>query len=223
MGNHCHTKSSFTNKSGRCSITCIVGIKRDNEIWVGCDSAVTDTFMSKLTIIEPKVFVLDDQIVMGYCGSPRLAQLLEYGLNVPERSARTHFDMEWLTIDFVDSIREHLAEKCYILKENGTEDSLPDGCLCLFGYRGELYTLESNFQIIQSTNDYMSVGSGSDLAHGALYTMYEKFDIAKNYHPAEIINNALEAATHHNASCGKPFHIFKMSFNDNETEISKIV
>lgn len=187
-------------------MTCVIGLERDNKVWIGSDSAMTGQWHSTGIVGEPKVFS-NGELLMGFCGAFRFGQLLQYSLVVPDRDPRKS-DMEWLVNDYIDAVREMLTEKGFLHKGDEKEDSIP-GSDYLLGYKGKLYYVEENFQVIQIKNDYQATGAGSDLALGALYTLkhsgpWTEFD------PATIITRGLDAACHHNASCAPPYAIYKL-------------
>jgi ATP-dependent protease HslVU (ClpYQ) peptidase subunit len=68
----------------------------------------------------------------------------------------------------------------------------------LVAYRGRLYELQGNFQLVESDEKFASVGSGSTLALGS-------FDATRSVWGAKKrIIKALEASTK-NAGCAPPF------------------
>ena len=71
----------------------------------------------------------------------------------------------------------------------------------LAAYRGELYNLESNFQVVTADCGYLSVGSGQDLALGSMHASKGEKD------PKKRILKALEAATAGNAGVAPLFRI----------------
>lgn len=197
-------------------MTIIVGLERNDEVFMGCDSAGTGYNYAQCTVRDPKVFE-NEGLLMGMCGSFRLGQLLQHALAVPDRDPRKENDMEWLVTDYVDAVREMLQEKGHIHKGEHTEETMP-GSDYLLGYRGKLYIVEENFQILKVNEDYLATGCGYELAAGALYTMKQSPQWNET-DPVDIITNAIRAACHHNAGCALPLHIFKL---DKEGKITKI-
>ena len=68
----------------------------------------------------------------------------------------------------------------------------------IVGYRGKVYNLQGNFQLVNSSDGYASVGSGSSYALGSLVATKGMSD------PRKRVLAALEASTR-NAGCAPPF------------------
>ena len=61
-------------------MTCIVGYKDGNDVWIGGDSLGSNEWGQQIATAQPKVFT-NGPMLMGCCGSFRLAQLLQYGVD----------------------------------------------------------------------------------------------------------------------------------------------
>lgn len=72
------------------------------------------------------------------------------------------------------------------------------------GYRGSLYTVEEDFQLGEPACGYDSVGCGSDIAMGSLYSTVGQ-------PPQERLNKALCAAEAFSAGVGAPFLFMETS------------
>ena len=141
-------------------MTIIVGLVRDNEVYMGCDGAGTGHNYTQSKIVEPKVFS-NGETLMGMCGSFRLGQILQYVLKIPDRDPRNECDMSWLVNDYVDAVRNTLKNKGHIHEKDG-EFNIPNGDY-LLGYKGSLYVVEDNFQILKIDEEYLTTGCGLPL------------------------------------------------------------
>ena len=70
----------------------------------------------------------------------------------------------------------------------------------LFGFRGRLFQVQGNFQLIEGAEAYASVGGGSTLALGSFAST------SRERNPRKRMLTALEASTK-NASVAPPFDI----------------
>jgi len=179
-------------------MTCIVGLEHDGKVYLGGDSAaVGEEGQQACAITDSKVFVIDDMI-FGFCGSFRAGQLIKYGLKIPQKSAGKS-DMEFLVIDFVDAIRVLFHEKGCLKKENEEETSPAS---FLIGYAGHLYYLDDDLHIGRVKEGYHSVGVGSDISLGSLFSTE---DLIKD--PKERLTIALQAAVKWSGNVRPPFNI----------------
>jgi hypothetical protein len=104
-----------------------------------------------------------------------------------------------MTTEFIDEVRRTLKAGGYAKVENGVEH----GGTFLVGFRGTLYTVESDFQVGRPLDGFDAVGSGADLALGALH-------VGKG-EPRNRLRAALGAAAKYNAAVAAPFHFVKGS------------
>ena len=181
-------------------MTCIVGLIKGDTVFLGGDSAATDGSLKRTIIKDPKVFV-KGELGFGVCGSPKVMDALAHGMELPEQDGGE--DRSFLVSTLVPAIREGLVK----LDAAGV-DSGPFGGgsgvtfegEMLVAYRGNLYKLQSNFQLIASANGYDATGSGGTLALGSLSAT------KKVRNPRKRLLAALEASTA-NAGCAPPFVI----------------
>lgn len=144
-------------------MTCIVGLEHDGSVTIGADSAAVDE--TRITArLDPKVFRVGPYLI-GFTDSFRMGQLLRFSLEVPEQSSSVS-DFEHLCTVFVDATRLCLRDGGFARDDHGEES----GGVCLIGYRGGLYCLDSDFHVGRSILGYESIGCGSDFALGSLAT-----------------------------------------------------
>lgn len=174
-------------------MTCIVGLVDNGSVYIGGDSAGVSGLSISIRADE-KVFT-NGQFIMGFTTSFRMGQLLRYKFDPPQQTGKQG-DMEYMVTSFIDAVRE-----CF--KENGFGDKeATKGGTFLVGYKGGLYTINSDYQVGIPADDYDAVGCGSDLALGALHA-------TKGMLPTKRIKTALEAASAFSAGVAPPFHIVK--------------
>lgn len=175
-------------------MTCIIGLEHEGSVYIGGDSAGVSE-LSLRVVAQSKVFINKD-FIFGFAGSFRLGQILQYSLNPPKHVA-TKSDMAYLVNEFLDSVRLCFHSKGVLDKpENtGVQGSF------LLGYRGKLYEVDSDFQVIKIAVNYASIGCGSDLALGAMHVLSDITD------PVERITKSLNAAEYFSAGVIKPYQI----------------
>ena len=181
-------------------MTCIVGIEDGPRVWMGGDSAQTDTHCDRVVGVEPKVFIKDG-VIFGCTGSIRMKQVLRHHLVIPEQTTAMS-DEAWLCGPLVDSIRDLFRKSGLMRTKDGSEEA--DGCM-LVGYRGCLYVMECGFALIRSNRGWETAGSGAPYASGALATLAS----LEHTVPRNNIMTALEAAAACNASVCAPFTILQ--------------
>lgn len=182
-------------------MTCIVGYEHEEKVYLGCDSATVENWTIQ-TIAQPKIFKLGEFLI-GYSGFPRIGQLIQFSLSLrPQLDNQS--DFQYLCTEFATSVKTLLNDNDFIRSgDNGK--SLPESNL-LFGYHKHLYLLDGNFQIIQFKDKYNAIGSGMDLALGAMAAL----DKIKTLEPEFRIKIALEASAKHNMGVQKPFKIMSI-------------
>ena len=145
---------------------------------------------------DPKVFI-NGPFVMGFTTSFRMGQLLRYAFEPPEHSSDVE-DHRFMATTFVDAVRECLKAGGYAKKENEVELAGD----FLVGYRGHLYEVDTDYQVGESVDGYMAIGTGSATSVGALYA-------TKGRAPRVRVRLALEAAARHNGAVCAPFIVMQ--------------
>ena len=183
---------------GATKMTCIIGIgdAKAGITYIGGDSAASGGNQVSI-VANPKVFRLGEY-VLGYTSSFRMGDILELRVQAPKPlpkgvSLRQHLVRTW--IDYLRSVYKQLG---YLEIEKGVES----GGTFLIGTRGHLCQIYGSFQANTPAEGYASVGSGDDLALGALYATR-----SMNMNPRHRIILALQAAAYHTPFVRRPFKI----------------
>lgn len=175
-------------------MTCVVGIAHEGAVYVGADSAGTDGWLRQTIRADEKVFT-KGPFVMGFAGSFRMGQLLRYKLSVAEQPS-TLSDHEYVHTWFLDAVRQCLKDGGYAEVKNNVEL----GGYFLLGYRGELYQVESDFQVGRPVEPYAAIGCGEEYALGALDVLLAKG--VKD--PRAAIKTAIGVAAYRSAGVAGP-------------------
>ena len=149
-------------------MTCIVGlVGGDGSIYVGGDSAGVEGY-DIVARADKKVFHPggEKSILIGFCGSFRARDLLEYGWTVPAIDEKMD-PREYMVKRFIPKCRSIF--KCgghTEIKDNAevTETSF------IVGFNRRLFTVDVDFQVGEHIVPYAAVGCGGWIAMGSMYT-----------------------------------------------------
>lgn len=182
-------------------MTCIVGLVEDGKVYIGGDSAGIAGYSTTVRA-DSKVFK-NGPFIMGFTSSFRMGQILRYKFKAPKQ-AKSKTDLEYMATDFIDAVIKCFEKnKFSTTVEGGIRIT---GGTFLVGYKGNIYTIEDDFQVGLPTEKFASVGCGQDLALGSLFS-------TKNLiinDPKRRIVLALEAATLYSAGVLPPYTILNL-------------
>lgn len=195
-------------------MTCVIGFKseKDNKIYIGADT-LGSTAYTTTNRKDGKIFGLGE-FTIGFAGSYRMGQVLQYKLDVPaQRDSQS--DHEYMVTTFIDAVRK-LFDKNGILGVD--KENKEFGGLFLVAYKNELYTVDYDFQVGHSKETFTAIGSGGEVALGALYAL-ESFNDTE---PTEEISIAVMAAIELTPFVGGDIEIISHEYIE-ETESDKIM
>lgn len=176
-------------------MTCIAGIEQKGVVYIGGDSAGTASNFTQRVRKDKKVFIKDNFLI-GFCGSFRIGQLLRHTLKVPKQPTGMN-DVDYLVNNYVAAVKA-----CFAADNKKWEEAFEGSFMV--GYNGHLYVVHGDYQVAQPEIGFDAVGSGEDMAIGALHA-------SKNIKNAEKrIFMALEASSINNAAVRPPFTIMKL-------------
>ena len=173
-------------------MTCIVGVVDKGTVYIGGDSAGVSAY-SITPRADKKVFINRD-FAMGFTTSFRMGQLLQYKLVPPDKPKKCS-DYKFMVVDFVDAVKKCFKENDYGLPDKG-------GCF-LVGFNSNLYAIDDDFQVGINCMPFDSVGCGSEIAKGSLFSTVGK-------KPMDRVKLALKAAATLNGGVCAPFNIVKL-------------
>lgn len=190
-------------------MTCIVGVAENGDVIIGGDSMGSDGY-TKQVRLDQKVF-RRGPFVIGFCGSFRMGQVLHYQLRVPDHP-RDMDDYEYMVTLFVNAVRECLMT-AGVGKKN--EDNTEEGGTFLVGYKGKLYVVEGDYQVGVVGDSYDAIGSGHEIAKGAMYAQSVTVPAKRR------IRRALEAASKFSMSVGPPFNFVSSEGTEEAIKVGK--
>ena len=180
-------------------MTCIIGVVEGAQVWVGGDSALSNMSTHEIvTAANQKVFRVGD-LLLGVSGSPRVCDVLRYSLEPPRHPKRMEAGRYIRTL-FMDAMRDTLKKAGVLRVQAGIEDCDAN---ILIGYRGRLFTVEDDFHAHETVDDYVSIGSGSAVANGAL-------SVSQGVAPRKRVIAALAASERYTASVRRPFYVLTL-------------
>lgn len=174
-------------------MTAIVGLEHRGKVYVGGDSAQTVNGILNIKV-GGKVF-RSGEFVIGCAGKARLNDLVRYGFKPPPIKG----DLDaYMASKFAAALRKAI-EAAGALEDNegGWQES--PGRL-LVGARGRLYEIDSCFAACREAVGYNAIGSGCEVALGAMYT-------TEGVKPEERIRAALMAAERWTTDVRGPFTV----------------
>ena len=174
-------------------MTCVVGMVHKGRVYIGVDSAAVSGWTRRESELS-KVF-RRGPFLIGYTTSFRMGQLLEHQLVVPPQEA-DQSDMGFMVNNFIEAARKLFKDRGFTKVESNKEK----GGQYLVGYRGRLYSIETDFQVGEMSDKYDAVGSGSDFALGAMAAL-------PKLSPTRRIRRALEIAEKFNMGVCAPFYV----------------
>jgi ATP-dependent protease HslVU (ClpYQ) peptidase subunit len=185
-------------------MTIIIGIKHEGDVWLGADSFLgTDSYLYHVK--EPKIFRAHvskgGPMLIGASGGSR-AGFLVRSMLPPEHleGVDTH---TYIAEFFVNALRDRYEKAGYLKTDNGTEEN---EAILMVGYQGSLFVVWYNFQVDEYDEDYAAIGSGMDIALGALHVLAE----FSHGGIMEKLRAALFACEYHNPYVRRPFTIMKV-------------
>lgn len=179
--------------------TCIVGLVWKDKVIIGGDSAGVSGLDISVRLDE-KVFK-NGPMIFGFTSSFRMGQLLRYSLKIPKQP-KSMCDDQFMTTKFIDAVRKCLSSGGF-----GTSSK---GGIFLVGYKGNLYKVDSDFQVGQNVKSFSAVGCGGHYSTGALDILTNKSLVKQptNIEDAkDIVYFALQAAARNSGGVCGPFNM----------------
>ncbi len=180
-------------------MTCIVGIEKDGQAFIGGDSACG--YESMVRVIESEKVFNNYGFVIGYTSSFRMGQILRHQIPSYELADKltSSYSERYVVSEFIESIRKAFKDLGYAKIESNEES----GGSFLLGVRGNIWLVESDYQVERFADGLYAIGCGAEFALGALKAT-EDMPIEKR------ILNALEISAYYSAFVKPPFTILQV-------------
>lgn len=195
-------------------MTCIVAVAKDGIVHMGADGLGYEYSSAHvMQRLDPKLFN-NGPYLIGFTTSFRMGQILAYTTVLPEPPERNATRMElhrFMCTEFIDAVKLAFEQGGYVIKNDTSGQTL--GGDFIVALHGNIFVVESDFQVSMPGCDYYSLGSGQHYAMGALYATDEKMS------PHERLEVALSAAATFNAAVGHPFIFMSETEGDVDAEV----
>ena len=179
-------------------MTCIVGVEGKGGAWIGCDSFWGDSGIKSGAIDRPKIFALGSCAV-GYAGSLRVPQILEYGAKV-RKIRRGEDALSYLVCAIVPALRRALRTNGALGVSRETPGVDAHEASLLLVLRSEIYTIQGDLAVSRALEGYAATGAGEPFALGSLAS-------TKGRKAEDRVRIALEAAAIHSPYVCGPLHV----------------
>jgi len=168
-------------------MTCIVAITTPTNVYIGGDRSISDD-VNIISSSRPKVNKINNWI-FGYAGSIGTGQLFEF-FNFPQE-----------VDDPYKVLRLNIVEQYRMAIESFGNNDDDTSAEFLIGYGNKLFEFNTvDWSVIQI--DESSIGSGSSIAFGSLYTTKTIYTDTSTR-----VRMAIEAAIHYSPTCKGPVDI----------------
>lgn len=188
-------------------MTIAIALKdlKNNQIILGVDKQATCgqiIHKTKDKLIELSIDVIDgygetvdtEILHIALSGNLYLGSFLSHGFIIPPLDEQQNF-MDYLYHDFLPSLKQILQEDNLIAIDNNVSD-MESSFIMVF--KDQIYNVNYRFGIDVLEQDYIVIGSGTQMAIGSLYTNL-------NYHTdisyKEIVKQAIETCGENTIYC----------------------
>jgi len=167
-------------------MSLVIAIKDKNRVVLGADKqgSVSDFKDHSCTKIWP-VEELPGAI-MGGVGSARASQIIQYANIIDKNLIGKEISTDFIICSLAPTIAAGLKANGFNLevKENELCELMPNSFI--FAYKDKAWMIWNDLSVTE-IDDYLAIGSGSDVARGALFA-------TKKHNPFERIVTAIDAA-----------------------------
>lgn len=170
-------------------MTCIVGIKHFDRVWIGGDRLSSDGYAKEYSL-RSKVFY-NEEYIIGYTSSFRMGDLLEHVLEPPEYDGSDPH--RFMVREFVPRVIKTFKDNYWFT------DGKAHGGEFLLAFRDNLFKVQDDFSV-QSFNE-TATGSGQIAALGSLHST--------DGDPCDRIRAAIKAADHNIVTVGGEIDILR--------------
>jgi len=132
---------------------------------LAADTQVTSGY-TKYPGIE-KVFHVSPEVIIGCAGRVRVLNVLRHGLKVPKWNDKATQDPErWVVTKLVPAMQKSLSEAKALGEKAGWNDNEGRFIIVVPNF---MCAIGPDFGVDQTEDEYIVIGSGDDVALGALY------------------------------------------------------
>lgn len=185
-------------------MTCCIAYKLKNKgVVLVADTAGTDGDDNQVTRADLKLCKIGD-FMLAIAGSFRLRDVLMYDFSIPKKANNISID-KYMRTKFINAFRDTCVEKGLVKKNDDTneEELLGEVLVC---YKDKVYKIEVDFQVGESIDNFTVIGSGEQIALGALSILEkEKIGAFSVRNIKKTLFNILEITSKYKSSVRGPF------------------
>ena len=154
-------------------MSLIVAIKDKNRVILGADKQVSTGGNKDHT--STKIWEVKELpgALIGGVGSARASQIIQYSQIVDKNAAMRGVDTEFVVCSLVPTIVATLKAGGIIVEPRKDGDCTVMPNAFVFAYKSQAWIIWNDLSVIE-ISDYFAIGSGSDVANGALFATKEK-------------------------------------------------
>jgi ATP-dependent protease HslVU (ClpYQ) peptidase subunit len=166
-------------------------------VFLGGDSSAISEY-DMLTIRTPKV-IRKGEYVFGFAGHFRFAQIVEHAFKPPVYKGGDVFS--FMSRQFMSRLQKCVAKAEFARNREGRME----GGLALIGFRGRLFCMQTEYELIEPKDGMFSIGCGFPYALGAM----DALAIAEKNVERRVLL-ALQSTERYCSGVRSPFHIVKL-------------
>ena len=167
-------------------MSLVIAIKDKDRIVLGADKQVSSGDSKDHTIT--KIWQVEELpgAIMGGVGSARASQIIQYANIIDKNLIGKEITRDFIICSLAPTIAAGLKANGFHInsKEDDYCDMMPNSFI--FAYKDKAWMIWNDLSVTE-IGDYLAIGSGSDVARGALFA-------TKKHNPFERIVTAIDAA-----------------------------
>jgi ATP-dependent protease HslVU (ClpYQ) peptidase subunit len=174
-------------------MTIIAGVTHQGRVYLAADSGWSSRYIESAQV-DHKVRRLRADVVIGASGPKRFCDVVIQRLSLDKCAT----DRNELPMWIADEIRRICVEIGLNLNQDSGNYDVGS---VLIGVRDRITRMDNAFGIVRDRNPYDAIGSGTEVALGAMHAMTR----GEHWSPRDVLRAAVRAAAAHCPSVRGPF------------------
>ena len=187
-------------------MTCIIGIKEKGKVWMGSDKLCSNGH-TKHIFQQPKINYIywnnKPEFLVGVTSFNPHVMNLFFCNNYFTGEPLTNDPLKNIVNYLIPEIRKLLKDNdCYMKHEEGHQSI---GSYFLISHKEKLFTMDPQFFVNESVENFVATGSGEEVAFGCLEILNEL-----SYTPEQKIEKTMKIVSKHISSVSEEFDILSI-------------
>lgn len=174
-------------------MTVIAGVSHQGHVYLAGDSGWSTRYTESAQV-DPKVRRLRADVVIGASGPKRFCDIVRLRLDFTRCDKAAEDVPLWIA----DEIHRICGEIGLSMNQDSQNYDVGSA---LIGVRDRLTRMDNAFGIVRDRNPYDAIGSGTEVALGAMHAMTRE----EQWAPRDVLRAAVRAAAAHCPSVRGPF------------------